>query len=264
MIPQYGVAITDVLAGMLDWRMWARLGSQEVRRRYRRTVFGPFWTTLSLGIFIFTLGILWSQLWKQDPKVYLPFLCSGMLAWALISAIVIEGCSTFSSSAAVITQLRFPYTILSCSVVWRNFLTLFHNVLIFVLVALYADVPVSWSSLLVFPALGLIFINGVWVVTLLALLCSRFRDIQQIITSILQVSMFITPIFWTPKQLGDRWAGFVDYNVLFHYVDILRSPMLGQAPAAWSWGIVIAGTIVGWLVTIAMFSRFRRRIAYWL
>ena len=264
MIPQYGVAITDVLAGMLDWRMWARLGSQEVRRRYRRTVFGPFWTTLSLGIFIFTLGILWSQLWKQDPKVYLPFLCSGMLAWSLIATIITEGCSAFSGSAGVITQLRFPYTILSCSVVWRNFITLFHNVIIFVLVALYADVPVTWSSLLVFPALGLIFINGVWVVTLLALFCSRFRDIQQIIASLLQVSMFVTPIFWAPKQLGERLAVFVDYNILFHFVDILRSPMLGQAPAAWSWGIVIAGTIVGWMVTIAMFSRFRRRIAYWL
>ena len=264
MTPQYGVAIADILAGVLDWNMWGRLGSQEVRRRYRRTALGPFWTSLSLGVFIFTLGFLWSQLWKQDPKTYLPFLCSGMLAWALISSIIIEGCSTFASSAAVITQLRFPYTILSCSVVWRNFLTLFHNVIIFVLVALYAEVSVTWSSLLIFPALGLIFINGIWVVTLLALFCSRFRDIQQVITSLLQVSMFVTPIFWAPKQLGDRLAVFVDYNILFHFVDILRSPMLGHAPTAWSWIVTIAMTVIGWAVTIVMFSRFRRRVAYWL
>lgn len=264
MIPQYGVALSDIFTGMLDWRMWGRLGSQEVRRQYRRTVIGPFWTTLSLGIFIFTFGFLWSQLWKQDPKIYLPFLCSGMLAWSLISTIITEGCNTFVSSAGVITQFRFPYTILSCSVVWRNFVILFHNVIIFILVALYSGVPITWSTFLVFPALGLIFINGIWVVTLLALFCSRYRDIQQVITSILQVSMFVTPIFWAPKQLGERFAAFVDFNILFHYVDILRSPMLGHAPAAWSWVITIAGTIAGWTVTIAMFSRFRRRIAYWL
>jgi len=261
---QYGEAITDILSGALDWPMWARLGTQEVRRRYRRTLFGPFWSTLSLGIFIFTLGIVWSQLWKQDPRAYLPFLCSGMLAWVLVSAIITEGCSAFTGSAAIITQLRFPYTILSCSVVWRNILTLFHNVIIYFAVVFYAGVPVTLSSLLVFPALVLIFINGVWVVTLLALLCSRYRDIQQVITSILQVSMFITPIFWAPEQLGDRFARFVDFNILYHYVDILRSPMLGREPSAWSWVVTIAGTIVGWMVTIAMFSRFRRRIAYWL
>jgi homopolymeric O-antigen transport system permease protein len=264
MTPQYGVAMADILEGVLDWRMWGRLGSQEVRRRYRRTVIGPFWTSISLGIFIFTLGILWAQLWKQNPKTYLPFLCAGMLAWALVAAIITEGCSAFVASEGIIKQLPFPYTVLSCTVVWRNVLTLFHNVIIFVLVALYASVPFTWSSLLVVPALGLIFINGIWVVTLLALLCSRYRDIQQVITSILQVSMFVTPIFWAPEQLGVGFKKFVDYNILYHYVDILRSPMLGRAPATWSWVVTIACTLIGWTVTLVMFSRFRRRVAYWL
>jgi ABC-type polysaccharide/polyol phosphate export permease len=264
MTPQYSVALGDLFDGVTDWRMWGRLGSQEVRRRYRRTVIGPFWTSISLGIFIFTLGILWATLWKQDPKTYLPFLCSGMLVWAMVASIITEGCNAFISAEGIIKQLRFPYTLLSCSIVWRNVLILFHNLIIFILVALYAGVSITFSTLLVFPALALIFVNGVWVVTLLALLCSRYRDIQQVITSILQVSMFVTPIFWAPDQLGKEFIKFVDYNILFHYVDIMRSPMLGRTPAAWSWIVTIAGTIIGWTVTIVMFSRFRRRLAYWL
>jgi ABC-type polysaccharide/polyol phosphate export permease len=264
MTPQYSVALGDLFDGVSDWRMWGRLGSQEVRRRYRRTVIGPFWTSISLGIFIFTLGILWATLWKQDPKTYLPFLCSGMLVWAMVASIITEGCNAFISAEGIIKQLRFPYTLLSCSIVWRNVLILFHNLIIFLLVALYAGVSITFSTLLVFPALALIFVNGIWVVTLLALLCSRYRDIQQVITSILQVSMFVTPIFWAPDQLGKEFIKFVDYNILYHYVDIMRSPMLGRTPATWSWIVTIAGTIIGWTVTIYMFSRFRRRLAYWL
>jgi ABC-type polysaccharide/polyol phosphate export permease len=264
MTPQYSVALGDIFDGVTDWRMWGRLGSQEVRRRYRRTVIGPFWTTLSLGVFVFTLGILWSELWKQNPKTYLPFLCSGMIVWTMIASIINEGAAAFISAEGLIKQLRFPYTLLSCSVVWRNMLTFFHNLVIFGLVCIYARVPLTWATLLAVPALIIIFVNGIWVVTLVGLLCSRYRDIQQVISSFLQVSMFVTPIFWAPDQLGAEFTKFVDYNFLYHYVDILRSPLLGRAPSAHSWNVVIAGTLLGWWLTLYLYSRFRRRIPYWL
>src|SRR5687767_6111050 len=95
MIPQYDVAIADFVGGVSAWRMWIRLGWQEIKRRYRRTVIGPFWTTLSLGIFIAVLGVVWARLWNQDPKTYLPFLCAGMLSWNLVQAMIIDGCSVF-------------------------------------------------------------------------------------------------------------------------------------------------------------------------
>lgn len=264
MTPQYSVVLDDFLDGVMNWRMWGYLGSQEIRRRYRRTTIGPFWTTLSLGIFIFTLGVLWAQLWKQDPKTYLPFLCSGMVVWTLIGAIITEGCSVFISAEGLIKQLRFPYTLLSCSVVWRNMLAFFHNLLIFLAVMIYARVPITWATLLAVPALILIFVNGIWAVTLLGLFCSRFRDIQQVIGSALQVLMFVTPIFWAPNQLGERFLAFVDYNVLYHFVDILRSPLLGRPPGHLSWVVAVVVTVVGWSATLYLFSRFRRRVPYWL
>lgn len=264
MIPQYDVALADFSEGISDWRIWGRLGWQEIKRRYRRTVIGPFWTTLSLGIFIVVLGFVWARLWNQDPKVYLPFLCAGMLAWTMVAGIITEGCVSFVAGESLIKQLRFPYSVLGCSVAWRNVIVFLHNLVIFVAVAFYAGVPVTPASLLVVPGLLLVWVNGVWVATLLGMLCARFRDIQQVITSILQISMFVTPIFFTPEQLGPRFTRFVDFNLLFHYVDIVRSPLLGRPPAAWSWEITVVATIAGWGLTLWVYSRFRRRLAYWL
>lgn len=264
MVPQYDVAMKDIIEGFLNWRMWGRLGWQETKRRYRRTVFGPFWTTLSLGIFAFTLGILWADLWKQDPKTYLPFLTAGLLGWMLVSSIVTEGCTAFTAAEGLIKQLRFSYTILTCSVVWRNVIVFMHNLVIFVGVMMYANVPVTWSTLLLVPGVILVCINGVWIATLLGIFCSRFRDIQQVITSILQISMFVTPIFWTPEQLGADFKKWVDVNLLFHYVDIIRSPLLGRPPALLSWEAVLASTVIGWGMTIFLYSRFRRRMPYWI
>ena len=264
MTPQYDAAFADILSGITYWRMWGRLGWQETKRRYRRTVLGPFWTTFSLGIFIMTLGVLWAQLWKQDPKTYIPFLTSGMLAWALVSTIINEGCATFTSAESLIKTLVFPYTVLSCAVVWRNLIVLFHNLLIYVVVVAYAGVTVSESSLLILPGLVLVSVNGASMATLLGLVCSRFRDIQQIIGSLLQVSMFVTPIFWSPEQLGPRGTVFVDFNILYHFVEIIRAPMLGHVPSVWTYEVVAYCTLAGWTTTLMLYSRFRRRMPYWL
>ena len=264
MVAQYKIALSDVAGGLSNWKMWGRLGWQETKRRYRRTVIGPFWTTLSLSIFIVTLGILWAQLWKQDPKAYLPFLTAGMLAWGLVSTIITEGCSSFIAAEGLIKSMSFSYTLLTCAVVWRNFIVFLHNFVIYVGVMLYAGVAVTTNTMLILPGLFLISINGIWVCILLGMMCSRFRDIQQIVSSILQVSMFVTPIFWAPEQLGARFSKFVDFNPLYHYVDIIRSPLLGRAPAMLSWEMVVAGTLVGWALTLFVYSRFRRRLPYWL
>lgn len=264
MLPQYDAAVRDVLEGFAAWKIWVRLGSQEVRRRYRRTVLGPFWATLSLGIFLLAMGIVWAQLWNQPAKTYLPFVSSGMIVWTMVAALINEGCTVFWAADGIIKQLRFPYTMLVCAVVWRNMLLFFHNLAIFLAVAFFTDVPVTSATPLAIPGLIIIFFTGTWVVTLIGLLCSRYRDMQQVIMSLLQITMFVTPIFFSADQLGPRFKLFVGVNLLYHYVDIVRSPLLGKFPALWSWAVCIGGMIAGWVFTLFIYSRFRRRLAYWL
>lgn len=264
MVPQYQSAWADIRDGLMNWRMWGRLGWQDNKRRYRRTVIGPFWTTLSLGVFIVTLGVVWSQLWKQEPKVYLPFLASGMVVWALVGTVITEGCVAFVAAENLIKSLRINYTALACSVIWRNVVVLAHNILIFVLVALYGGIPVNLQTLLAIPGLLLVAVNGIWICLLLGLLCSRYRDIQQVITTVLQVAMFVTPIFWSAEQLGTRFTSVVDFNLLYHLVDVVRSPLLGRAPSTWTYLSVVTAALIGWGLTFTVFSRFRSRIPYWL
>jgi ABC-type polysaccharide/polyol phosphate export permease len=88
--------------------------------------------------------------------------------------------------------------------------------------------------------------------------------VQQLITSLIQISMFVTPIFWPPENLqGAARFVFVDFNPLYHLIDIVRSPLLGRLPAAESYIAMVALTVVGWWLTYLLFSYFRRRIAYW-
>jgi ABC-type polysaccharide/polyol phosphate export permease len=264
MKPQYAAMWADVARGLAAVPMWSRLGWRDARLRYRRTVIGPFWTTLSLGVFIVMLGIIWSQLWNQDPKAYIPFVSSGMITWAMLSMIATEGTSVFVAAQTLIKELPVSYTMLACALVWRNLIVFGHNFIIYAAVCLYAGVQMSWSMLLIVPGLALLCLNGIWVSLVLGLACVRFRDIQQLVGTILQVALFVTPIFWSPNQLSGRVGEFEQYNILYHYVALIRDPLLGHSPTLRSWVMVVIATLLGWGVTIFVYGRFKRRIPYWL
>ena len=105
--------------------------------------------------------------------------------------------------------------------------------------------------------------TGGWVSILLGMICARFRDVPQIVASFIQVAFFLTPIIWKPELLVDR-IGFVQFNPFFHFVELIRAPLLGNAPNTISWIVTLGITLAGWLITFIIFRRFRNRIAYWI
>lgn len=256
-------AVVDLADGLARWRLWGRLGWQDIMIRYRRSVLGPFWLTLSMGVMVGTLGTLYSTIFKIDTQTYLPFLTLGFLIWGFVSQTILEGCQCFIEGENFIRQLDMPLSIFVYRMVWRNLITLGHNAVIYVIVAIIEVVSLDWSLALVIPGLILMVLNASWIGFLFGMLSARFRDIPQIVGSLVQVVFFMTPIIWTPNQVADR-PFLVNANPIFHLVEVVRAPLLGRQPAALSW-IVVGGMVaLGWLASFALFRRFRGRVAYWV
>lgn len=260
---RHQIARIDILCGLKAFDIWGRIGWRDINRRYRRTVFGPFWTTVSLSLFVISLGLVWANLWNKDPRAYLPYLTSGMVCWSFFLTTCTEGCSTFLGFEKIVRQLRISYTLLACAVVWRNAGLFFHNLATYVLVAIYGGVSVTWDTLLVIPGFVLFFLNAVWIVTVLGTACTRFRDLIQLVTNLLQITLFLTPIFWSPDQLTGRMAILVEFNPLYHLMAIVREPLLGRAPETIHWLAVLSMTLAGWALTLQMLAKIRHRIVYW-
>jgi lipopolysaccharide transport system permease protein len=262
--PQYAAAWDDLHRGLMEWPIWTRLGWQDVKRRYRRTMLGPFWATASLGMFIGGMAFIWAPLFKTSVTGYLPFLAAGMVAWTLIASLVNEGCTTYANGGNVITQLNFPYSILNYILIWRNIIVFFHNVLIVVVVNLALSISVGANGLLVIVGLLIVAVNGAWISVLLGIIGARYRDIPPLVANVMQVLMFITPVFWNLSQLPAASHGYLQLNYILHLIEVMRAPMLGQVPELSSYAITIGGAVVGWIVAFVFFAHFRRRIAYWL
>ena len=263
--PVHVTATQDLLGGLQRTELWGRLGWLDVKRRYRRTIIGPFWTSVTLTIYVLSVGTVGVALWKQNIYDYLPFLASGMIMWTMVSSIIVESCTLLVSGQSLFRNVRFEYSILAYALVWRNFIIFLHNLAVYFLIVLFLKPSsISFATLLVFPGMLLILLNGAWVALLCGLICLRFRDVQPLVASIVQISMLITPLFWPPETLvGARRSVFVDLNPLYHALDVVRAPLLGNVPSMITYGVMLAMAIGGWWLTYAMFSRFRKRIAYW-
>jgi ABC-type polysaccharide/polyol phosphate export permease len=258
------LAAADLRETMRRWRVWGRIGWQDIRMRYRRSIIGPFWLTLSMAVMVTALGVLYAQLLRITIRDYLPFLTLGLLAWGLISGLLNDGGQAFIGAAAFIRQVRMPHAFHALRSVWRNFLIFAHNIVVFVGVALVFQIWPSPATLLVIPGLVLLLLNGVWATLLLGMICLRFRDAPQIITSLLQVVFFVTPVLWKPELLEGRRYAFVALNPFYHFVELVRAPLLGHAPALETWLATGAIGVLGWAVTFVFFSRYRHRIPYWV
>jgi ABC-type polysaccharide/polyol phosphate export permease len=258
-------AFGDIMAATRRLHLVGMLGWQDVRQRYRRSILGPFWLTISMGVMIGTIGLVFGQIFNSPMKVYLPFLASGMILWGFISGVVTEGCDCFIAAEGIIKQLPIPLFVHVLRMVWRNLLILAHNIVIFPLVLLAVSRPIGWLALLAIPGLLVVLANLTWVALLLGVLCTRYRDLSQIIASLLQVLYFLTPIMWMPASLPSRAATYLlDFNPVYHILSLVRLPLMDQLPSQSNWVVSLSICVVGWAVALFMYGRYKRRIAYWL
>jgi len=256
-------AFADLIDGLKRWEVWSTLGWHDIRQRYRRSIVGPFWLTLSMGIMVAGLAYLYAGMFGQNIENYLPYVATGMIIFSLISTIAQEGSSVFISSASLILQLRAPLSIYIYQMIWRNLLIFAHNISIYVVVLLFAKIDIGWNILLSFAGLFLILLSGVWIGVVLGGLSARFRDVPPIVGSIMQVAFFLTPVFWTPSSIPDRQI-FVHLNPFYYLVEIVRMPLLGKTPPLSIWLVVIGLNCLGAVIALFFYARYRNRIAYWV
>ncbi len=259
----FGMAISDFSYGLALWRLWVRLGWNDILQRYRRSMLGPFWLTASMAIMVIALGVLYAELFNTPIHEFLPYLCVGLLVWNLMSSFLIEGGALFTGAESYIKQIRLPYSVYVYRSSWSKLVIFAHNFIIYFGVLLYFEIWPGAAALLAIPGLLLILLNGAAITLCIGMVSARFRDVPQLINSVVQIVFFVTPIMWKPELLRGH-AYIADFNPFYHLLEIVRAPLLGSLPSAKSYAAVLLITLVNAVIVGAFFARFRSRISYWV
>lgn len=138
-----------------------------------------------------------------------------------------------------------------------------HHIVLYIPVAIWAGISLKLHALLFIPAFLLFLINAHMLGLVLGLVCTRYRDVAQIVTSVMQMLMFLTPVFWLPESLPGR-AKLILWNPLAQMMELLRAPLMGNVPDDHNWTGILIWTAINLAAAAWLFSKYRRRVVYWL
>lgn len=257
-------AMRDLAAGLRDWSLWMSLGWLDVKQRYRRAVLGPFWITISMGVFVFALGIIYAGIFKLDTTQFLPYLAAGVIVWNIISTTITESGEVFVRAEGLIKHGGIPLSLHVFRVVFRNLIVGAHNFTVMVLLYVWQPSLLSFNALLVVPGLVLVILNLTWISMLVGVLCTRYRDLPPIITNVMQIIFFLSPILYKPTTLPAKLSFIVNVNPVFYFVEAVRAPLLGETPRVRIFVVLVAFAVMGWVVTFRFFQVARSRVPYWV
>ncbi len=256
-------AMEDLGLGLGRWRLPLALARLDIRNKYRGSVLGPFWLTLSTAVMLVALGFLYSQLFRLELQDYLPFLAVSLILWNIIATMVNEGSNALIEQESVIRQMPQPYSVHALRCVLRNAIAAGHNLPLILVVFLACGWWPGFVALWALPGLLLFLVNALAAAVLFGMLSARFRDIGPIVASVMQIAFFVSPVIWKPELLGPR-AAWLPLNPFYAVMETVRGPLVGGGVSWLVWAMALFYSAILCGAAFFLFVRFRSRIAFWV
>jgi lipopolysaccharide transport system permease protein len=218
-----------------------------------------------MAVQVVVIGLVFGLIFKSPLEEFLPFLASSLIVWGFISGSLLDGSVAFVTGEVIIRQLPIPHYVHMLRSLWKNLIVLGHNFVILPIVFLVFLSPPNWNIVLLFPGLLLTSAFLLAFTYLVALATTRFRDMQQITASMMTVMFYVTPVIWQPSLIPSGTAHLLlGLNPFYHFLQIIRLPILGQAPTFENWALAIAMTLLAGCVAYLASKKYKNRLAYWV
>lgn len=257
-------AFRDVVRSASLWHIWVRLGLQDVRHKFRRSTVGPAWIFLNLGVLIGAIGIIYGRLLGQDLHQFIPYLTAGLIIWGYLTTSITEGAHAFVNSEGYIKQISLPLYVYLFRCFVSVGLTAAISFSVFIIVALGYRIPIGLGTLWALPGLLILMATSLVLICILAHLHARFRDIAPMASVAMQMAFYVTPVMFPGELLRGHHLGWVvDFNPLYHLVEIVRRPLTAAQPAAATSYAAAVVVFVALAATAAgIIAYYRRRIVF--
>lgn len=253
----------DLCEGLAQWRLVWTLAWLDIRLKYRGSMLGPFWLTISTGAMVAAMGILYAVLFRLELRDYIPYLGLSLVLWSFAGAVVSDACGSFTSNEGMIRSVRMPFTLYAARIVVRNLIILGHNAVVVLVVNLLLWTWPGGVAWLALPGMVLWLGVSLALALLLGVLCARLHDVPPIVANVMQMAFFLSAVIWKPEQLGEReWI--LALNPFFCLLEVVRGPLFGQVPSGLVLGSALAYSAVLFVLAWLVFARVRGRIAFWL
>jgi lipopolysaccharide transport system permease protein len=218
-----------------------------------------------MAVQISAIGIVFGLIFQVPMNEYLPFLTLGIIFWGFFASAVNDASLALITSETLLRQLPISPIAFVIKSVWKSVIVFGHNLLIVPVVFLLFSVELHPAQMLFIPGLILVLMSLTWMAVIVSIISVRYRDFPQIISALLTVGFYVTPVIWQPERLPEGLAHLLlGFNPFYHLLQVLRLPLLGEFPTFENWILSGASAVVGTALATWAYKNLKSKIAYWV
>ncbi|MDR7240695.1 ABC transporter permease [Neobacillus drentensis] len=253
-----------------------RLSAFEMKSANMNNYLGRFWEILnpmiqlSIYWFVFGMGVRKGREVPMDHGIHVPFLIwmvSGMVVWFFVNPAILNASKSIYTRLQLIAKMSFPMSAIPSFVIMAHFYT--HVMLVAVVTLILQFTPyklsVYYIQLPYFMFSTLVFLLALSLVT--STLSTIVRDVQQIVQSVLRMTLYLTPLLWHTDKLmvgGVDLTIILKLNPFYYLVEGYRASLLGTSwfvveyyhYTLYFWALTLVTLIAGSILHLKFRSRF--------
>ena len=236
----------------------------DLNQTYKRTIIGPWWSTIQISIWCAAMTLVYGQLIGVRETDHIKWITCGMMGWQWVAGVINVGGGVFVSNKNKLENHCINNDLLSWAMGLRFVIIFLHQSVLVFLLFLFGILEISLTTFLVLPSILICFFVSIPVINVIGITFARIRDIQRFVSSIMVIFMMVTPVFWFPDMIQGTRRLIVDYNPFYHIIEIIRQPLLGNIPTYENYAFVFG--VFGFFLILQrlIYTPNKSKIIFWI
>lgn len=253
--------LADIRDGLRRRRVWVALANEDIGDQHRLTTLGPIWLLLNYLLFVGTFMFVFGHGDSAHPD-YPAYVAVGLFVWLFMSEVISQSLTLFVRERGFIQGTTLPLTVYVLRLAMQSVIRSSYALLGCVAILLIAGTPLSAGWLWSLAPLLLILAIAPAVIVVLAFLGTYIPDTQYIVSNMMRIGMFLTPIFWYYDGTGGVRHAFYYWNPFTYFIEVVRIPVLqGVFPVQFFLICLSMGALL-WILAVLTLGRLRKQVAF--
>lgn len=238
---------------------------RDLKVRYRRSTIGFLWTMLQPLLTMLVLTTVFSHVFRFDVANYPVYALAGILFWNFFSQSIVSSMNSLRYNANLLTKVPVPKAVFPLATILSGLVNLLLALVPLLAILVVTGHPLHLTLLFLPVAILLAAVFTLGAGLVLSPLAAFFHDIVEMVTVVMMLLLYMTPVFYPVSIVPERFAWIIRWNPVRVVLDLFREPIYsGRLPSAAHLAVAAALAALSLAVGIAAFRRSSDRIVFYL
>ncbi|MDG0811814.1 ABC transporter permease [Cohnella rhizosphaerae] len=249
--------------------LW-QFSNRDVAQRYKGSYFGLTWALIQPLLMLVVYSFVFTQVFKvkwgtgsdMNQFQFAITMFAGLIVFQIFSDPVYRSTSILQSNPNFIKRVVFPLEILPISSIISSFILQLFSIVIYLVALLCFGYSITWSWILAPISIIPVIILSAGISLLISSLSVFFRDVGQIISIVMNILFYISPVFYPVTAVPEAFRPYMYLNPLTTIIETFRATTMGtQDLKLLPWFEVLGVSIVIFLIGSYIFKISKENFA---